>query len=263
MSKLQVKVLLLDIETAPMEVFCWGLFDQTIPLNMIKHRTSMLAWGAKWLGQKEIFYHDQSKRQNVRDDKQLVKKLWRLVRQADIVVCHNIQFDKKKSNARMVSNGMKPIRPYREVCTLKIARKHFKFDSNKLADLAVVLGLKLRKYSGKFAGNELFVQCLKGNKAAWKEMKIYNPRDVLVLEQIFLKLIPWDNTINFNTYQEDNENRCSCGSFVVQKEGTLSKPATKHTNAGKYQQYSCKTCGKWWRGATNLLSKIKRRDMLR
>jgi len=262
MSKQQVKILFLDVEMAPMKGYFWGLFDQTIPLNMVKERSSMLAWGAKWLGSKEIIYHDQSKKpkNKIRNDKSLLKKLWRLIYQADIVVSHNIAFDKKKSNGRMLVNEIKPVRPYQEICTLKIARKHFKLDSNKLADLGIVLGCKVEKYEhSKFAGNSLFVECAEGNPAAWKEMQIYNPDDVLLLEEIYTRLIPWDNTINFNPHYDDNENRCSCGSFVVKKEGTK----TKRTKAGKYQQYSCKTCGKWWTGTTNLLSKIKRRDMLK
>lgn len=259
MKKKPIKLLFLDIETAPMKGYFWGQFDQNIPSEMVKERTSMLAWGAKWLGSKEVIYHDQSKAKNTRNDKGLVTKLWKLLKQADIVVCHNITFDKKKSQARMAINQIKPAKPYREICTLKIARKHFKFDSNKLADLAVMLGCKLRKYKhSKFAGNTLFTECLEGNQEAWKEMRKYNPMDVLVLEEVFTKLIPWDNTINFNLFHEDNENRCSCGSFVVRKEGFYSYKKTT-----KYQQYSCQTCGKWWHGSVNLISTVKRRDMLK
>ena len=121
-----------------------------------------------------------------------------------------------------------------------------------------VLGLKNTKLvQRKFAGHELWKECLKGNKEAWKEMRQYNPQDIVVTEELYEMLLVNDNSINFNVYEDNSENKCSCGSFVVNKKGF------RYTNAGKYQSYVCKGCGKKWQGKTNLLTKIKRRDMLK
>jgi len=69
------KVLILDIETAPIEAFTWGLWDQNVGLNQIKADWTVLSWAAKWLGTpaKAVMYMDQSGAKNVRDDKKILK----------------------------------------------------------------------------------------------------------------------------------------------------------------------------------------------
>ena len=42
------KILLLDIETAPMEVFSWRLWKQTVLPHQIIKDWSILSWAAKW-----------------------------------------------------------------------------------------------------------------------------------------------------------------------------------------------------------------------
>src|ERR1019366_3081154 len=75
-------------------------------------------------------------------DKALVKELWRMMNDADIIIAHNGDgFDIKKSNARFIIHGLLPPATYKTIDTLKIARRHFKFGSNKLNDLGVTLGL--------------------------------------------------------------------------------------------------------------------------
>jgi len=48
-----MKILMLDIETTPMQVYTWGLWDQNIGINQIIKPTEMLCFGAKWQGKKE------------------------------------------------------------------------------------------------------------------------------------------------------------------------------------------------------------------
>jgi hypothetical protein len=250
------KILFLDIETLPMEVYTWGLFDQNIPLEMVKVHTTMFSWAAKWAGKAKIYYQDVTKEKNIRNDKKITENLKKLIDQSDIVIGHNLDsFDKKKTNYRIIVNNLKPT-DYRVIDTLKIARKHFKFDSNKLAHIAEILDVKFKKLKHKeFPGNKLWVECMAGNKKAWAEMKRYNFEDVLVFEEFYKKLIPWDKSLNFNTYNDNNENKCSCGSFVLKKWGY------RRTNAGKYQRYMCDTCGKYHYGKHNLLTSLKRSDM--
>jgi hypothetical protein len=261
MQKNKIKILFLDIETFPMECYHWRMFDPVTSLKMIKQHTSMASWAAKWAGKAKIYYQDVKNQKNLRDDSKICKGLQDKINEADIIVGHNIhRFDKKKSNYRFLVNGLKPTRPNAIVDTWVIIKKHFGFDSSKLEHVAKILNLKYQKVKHeKFAGEELWTECLNRNPAAWKEMKHYNKYDVLVLEEAYKKLIPWDNAINFNVYNPNNENRCQCGSFVVVKEGQK----TFKTKVGSYQQYSCKTCGHWWTGRTNLLTALKRSGMLK
>jgi hypothetical protein len=52
------RVLTLDIETAPLESYTWGIWDQNIGLNQIKSEWTILSFSAKWLGEKKVIYGD-------------------------------------------------------------------------------------------------------------------------------------------------------------------------------------------------------------
>lgn len=255
------RILILDIETSPLVTYTWGTFDQNIALNQIKSDWHLLSFAAKWLDDppNKIMYADQSKVKDVQNDKELLKKLWVLLDQCDIVLGQNVKrFDVKKINARFLMHGMTPPSSYRIIDTLTIAKKNFALTSNKLEFLSK-LNKKYQKLShAKFAGFKLWSECLNGNKEAWKEMKKYNCYDVLATEEIYKRLAPWDNTINFDVYNTDDLNHtCSCGSQEFKLNGLA------YTSTGQYQRYVCKKCGKESRGKTNLLSKEKKQSLRR
>lgn len=235
------KILLIDIETAPLVSYSWGLFDQNIALNQIKQDWNIISFGAKWLNLKDpkVIYHDQRKAKNIENDKPLLEKLWKLMDEADIIVSQNgRRFDTKKINARLVFHGFKPPSSYRQIDTLQLAKKHFGFTSNKLEYMADKLNVKYKKLKhDKFAGFELWKECLKGNQKAWKEMEKYNKYDVLSLEELYSKLIPWDNSVAFSIYNIDSHTVCTCGSTEFNKNGFF------YSSTGRYQRYSCKKCG--------------------
>jgi hypothetical protein len=253
-----VKILVLDIETSPILAYVWGLFDQHIPLEMIVEDWSVLSWAAKWVGSNEIIYEDVSKQKNIKDDKRILQKIRDLLDEADIILTQNgKRFDKKKLYARFILNGIQPPSSFRHIDTLEIAKKHFGFTSNKLQYMTENLCTKFVK-SGhkKFPGNQLWIECLKGNPEAWAEMKEYNPMDILSLEELYLEhLRKWDKTINFNVYTDDEYDICSCGSKDFRKAGFF------YSNLGKYQKYICKSCGAESADRENLLSKEKRKSL--
>src|ERR1700733_915350 len=130
------KILTLDIETAPLEAYTWGLWDVTVGLEQIKTGWSILSYAAKWIGKPKVTFKHTGGRgaAKVRDDKVLMQPLWDLLDRADIVVAQNGQrFDVKKINSRLIEQGFGPYSPIRIVDTLLTAKKHFAFTSNKLA----------------------------------------------------------------------------------------------------------------------------------
>src|SRR5271154_973437 len=177
------RVLLFDIETAPMLGYVWSLWENNIALNQLYKDWSVLSWSAKWLEDPpdKIMYADQRSAKNVEDDKNILKQIWKLLDKADIVIAQNGRaFDHKKLNARFVLNGMKPPSTYKIIDTLLIAKKHFAFTSNKLEYMSDKLCTKYKKLKHKeFPGFEMWLECLAGNKKAWKEMELYNKHDVL------------------------------------------------------------------------------------
>lgn len=259
MKNKKPRVLLLDIETAPILGYAWGLHDQNIGLNQIKQDWFVISWAAKWLDQRRVLYKDQRYSKDKSNDKALVKAIWELIDEADILITQNgKRFDIKKLNARFVKHGLKPPSSFRHIDTLQLAKKHFAFTSNKLEYMSDQLCSKHKKRKvRKFIGFELWKECLSGNMEAWKEMEKYNKKDVLSLEELYKKLIPWDNTINVNVYTDEETISCMCGSSGYKKNGY------NYTQNGKYQRYRCMQCGAEFHGAKNLFSLEKKKSFLK
>jgi hypothetical protein len=255
------KVLLIDIETAPLLGFVWGLWDNNVALNQVKSDWHVLSWSAKWLGDppSKIMYRDQRSAKNIENDKDILEGIWTLLDEADIVIGQNSkQFDVKKLNARFIINGMQPPSSFKQIDTMLLAKKFFNFTSNKLEYMTDKLCTKYKKLKVReFPGFEMWSECLKGNLKAWKCMEKYNKYDVLSLEELYGKLIAWDSSINFNLYSDSLEMVCSCGSKSFRNKGFT------YTATGKYTRHRCNKCGAETRGATNLFDKEKRKSLRR
>lgn len=253
------KVLILDIETAPILASVWGIWDQNVPLNMIKSDWHLLSWAAKWLGDppSKIMYQDQRGAKNVEDDSNILKGIWRLVNEADVIIWQNgDRFDGKKLNSRFILNGMKPPSSYKTVDTLKLAKSNFAFTSNKLEYMSEKLCTKYKKLKiRKFRGFDLWKECLAGNLSAWKEMEEYNKYDVLATEELYTELAPWAKGLNFNAYTDEETRRCTCGGSKLAKNGFT------YSSLGKYQRYQCVKCGAEFKDRANLLTKVKRQSI--
>lgn len=254
------RVLIYDIETAPILGHVWGLWDNNVSLNQIESDWHILSWSAKWLGDAEdqVMYIDQRNAKNIEDDSDILQLIWNLLDEADIVITQNGKhFDQKKLNARFVIHGFQPPSSYKHIDTKQIASRHFGFTSNKLEYMTDKLCTKYKKLKHtKFPGFELWKECLAGNVEAWDEMKQYNMHDVLALEELYTKLIPWDSSIDFNLYTESEDIACKCGSTEFSKNGFY------YTSVSKFQKHKCKECGAETRDRVNLFTKEKR-DSLR
>jgi uncharacterized protein YprB with RNaseH-like and TPR domain len=142
--KTQSKIAFIDIETAPSLGWVWGKWEQNV--IDFKRDWYMLSYAVKWVGSKKVetrgLIDYPSYKKDMENDKQLVEDLWNVFNEADILIGHNGDaFDIRKANSRFLTHGLMPPAPYKTVDTLKIARRAFKFDSNKLDDLGRYLGL--------------------------------------------------------------------------------------------------------------------------
>lgn len=259
--KNKVKILVFDLETAPITSYTWGLREQNIALNQIKSDWYILSWAAKWYGSpaSEVMYMDNSKAKNIEDDKQLVIGMSKLLNEADIIITQNgDEFDVKKLNARAVINRLPPIKPCKSTDILKESRKVFKFTSHKLEYMTSKLNDKYKKLKHEeYPGFELWTAILGGDKHAWAVMKKYCIHDVLSTEEAYTKIQGWIKTQNLSCYDDDAVMRCKCGSNKLMKRGYA------HTESGKHQIYNCLTCGKWVRSSVNVLTKEKKQNLLK
>jgi len=254
------KVLFFDIESSPILGNVWSLWQQNVGLNQIARDWYVLSWAAKWQHEDKVMYQDKSKSWDTEDDSELLEGIWKLLDEADIVIGQNSKrFDEKKLNARFVMNGMKPPSTYRSVDTLEIAKRHFGFTSNKLEYMSDKLCKRYKKLKhGKFAGFELWKECLRGNPEAWNEMEEYNIHDVLALEELYDVLKPWYRSHpNMNLYTNTEDVTCVCGANDWEHNGY------HYTNLSKFDRFRCNQCGATNRGKTNLLTPEKRETLLR
>lgn len=240
------KILLLDIETAPGLGYAWAKYDT----NIIKYLRPwyMLSFAWQWLEDKDVTVHALSDYDGYGDDKHndyaLINQLWTALDAADIVVAHNgDSFDIKKSNSRFLVHGLGQPAPFKTVDTLKVVRKHFKFDGNSLTDICAYLGI-----GGKVPhpGFSLWEGCMAGDPESWGIMKEYNSQDVRLLKEVYLKLRPWCNHPDVSLYGGRTESdipACpACGSHHSHRRGESV------ARSRKYQRYQCQDCGKWHNG---------------
>jgi hypothetical protein len=253
------RILTLDIETSPIQSHHWRLWKENIGLNQIMVEWTVLSFCAKWLGEKDVTYEDVSGQDDVRDDSELLAKLWILLDEADFVVAQNgKRFDLKKIRARMVMHGMPPFSPVVVIDTMLIAKDVFGFTSNKLEWMSTHLSKVKKRKHKKFPGFDLWTECLKGNPAAWTEMRLYNIDDVRSTEQVYLALRPWSiGHPNVAAFWPDEEMRCpKCGGDHLTHRGY------QYTQTGQYRRYVCNDCGGWSRSRYTLNSLSKRKALL-
>lgn len=238
------KILLYDIETSPNFGAYFQLYREGNIVWTSKH-WYILSFAYKWLNEKKVYVkalpdYDLYKI-DPENDFELVKDLRELFSSADIVVAHNgVAFDTKKTYARFIHHKLPPPEPVKEIDTKLIAKKHFKFDSNKLDDLGDYLGVGRKLQTGGFV---LWRDCLKGDLKAWDKMKKYNKGDVELLEKIYLCFRPYIvNHHNIGLINGDLEACPKCGSKDIIRRGY------GFTAVSKYQRYYCHSCKAWSRG---------------
>ena len=240
---MQMKILFLDIETFPNIAYVWGKYQQDV--IKFKQQTCIATFVAKWAHKKAVISRALPDYPGYRpgsyNDEKLVRELWQLFDEADVVVSHNGRaFDTKVSQGRFLVYGMRPPSPYQQVDTKLAVKKVSRFNSNKLDDLGELLniGKKIRTDFSLWSG------CIDGEKKAWHKMVKYNRQDVRLLEKLYIRLRPW---ISNHPNQSINRNEVcpKCGSLHIQWAGTL------RTCTRLYRRFKCVDCGGWGRSTKN------------
>lgn len=261
-NKALPRILMFDLETAPIQAYVWGLYQELRTTKMVEKDWYVLSWAAKWYGEDEVFakclpdYNNFKK--DMEDDAALMGDLWDLMDQADFVVAHNAKkFDVRKMNARFILNGMAPPSPFKTIDTLYEARRSFMFTSNRLGDLCDFLGVKHMKADP--GGFETWRGCMRGDPECWERMLEYNKDDVLALEDIYVRLLPYmKQHPSMAPFAGMDHSVCpKCGSDKMKANGKFVC-----TGVSKFPVYRCGSCGSYARGRTNVLPKENRKALL-
>ena len=252
------KVLILDIETAPIRGYMWGIWNQNIQPDNITSDWFCLTWAAKWLFEDKVYSAKLTSKEAIaEDDSRIILGIWKLVNEADIVIAHNGQkFDMPKLNSRFIINKLHPPLPYQQIDTLLHIRRQFGFTSNKLDYVNKLLNLPRKKEN---SGMPLWIGCCNGDTKCLKEMLDYNIEDVRILEETYLRIRAWIKPHpNMGLFiLDETESRCpSCGSNDLSSEGKEYK-----TTANSYEQFRCNNCGSVGRKRLGNLTIKQRRHL--
>lgn len=253
------KILVFDIETSPLKAFVFqkSVWKANVGADQVISEWFMLCWGAKWLFDEDIISDRLSgKEARNEDDSRIVKSLYDLLNEADIVVAHNgDSFDVPNMNTRFVVNDLPPTRPFQTIDTKLVAKKQFGFTHNSLNGLGKVFGFD-PKMDTDF---ELWKQCVDGNEDALKYMSTYNMGDVDLLEKIYLKLRPWIKSHpNVGLYTLSDGASCSnCGGTNL----TWIDGQYYYTQTSRFPIFVCK-CGAYGRSRKSDLTKEDKTNLV-
>ena len=242
------KILFVDIETAPSLGWVWAKWETNV--IDFKRDWYVLSFAWKWAHETKTnvvgLIDFPSYKKDIENDEKLIDALWALLDEADIVVAHNgDRFDLPKANTRFISHKLPPPSPYKTVDTLKIARRAFKFDSNKLDDLGRYLGVG-RKLPN--TGFHLWKGCMAGDAKSWALMKRYNVQDIKLLEKVYFLMRAWAPT---HPNVNKGGHACpKCGSTNVQKRGF------SYTQLRQKQRFQCLGCRGWFEGSAKVAEKF-------
>jgi len=230
-----VRILTIDIETAPHTVYAFGLFKQNISLSQIKEPGRVLCFVAKWLGEDKIIfkseYHDSQE--------EMVQAAWDLLNEADVVIHYNgNNFDIPWLNGQFYLNKLGPTSPFKNIDLLHIVRK-FRFASSKLDWALQVSGLGNKV---KHAGFEMWADIMGDDEerkaAAWKEMRKYNIGDVTKTEDLYINVRPWIHNHPHTGFVADKDtllcNKCNSAN--------LTQTGTWRAVVNEYALFRCE-CG--------------------
>lgn len=250
------KILVFDLETSAAVSYAFGRHKVFLnSSNVVREGGRILTAAWSWLGSGVVESFSDIEQIKNNEDSNAVALLWELFNQADAVIAHNgLAFDVKMLKTRAVANGFSDLPSVKVIDTLQMARKNFRFPSNRLDELGAYLNLGRKNDTG---GIELWIKVQQGDEQALKDMIAYNKQDVILLEKVYMKLRGFGHkgtTFNAALYYDDGEEHCAvCGSSDVELTGRKA-----HTAVSVFEEVRCNSCGSVHRKRKAINSKEQR-----
>lgn len=228
------KILVIDIETRPLVVYSWGLWNQNHGIHQIIDEGGTMCFAAKWYGEHKRHMIFRSEHEH--GHAEMVAEAHRLFDEAHAIVTYNgDRFDLPELHRQMAVAGYGPPSPSKSVDLFKVA-KQFRFPSRKLDWISRELGIGQKV---EHEGWKLWERCMDGDPAAHKKMERYCRGDVLLTETALSRLLPWVKSMpNINLLRSDRVSGCDrCGSTDLDDHGF------HYTATRAYKRFKCQNCG--------------------
>lgn len=218
-----IKRLFFDIETSYNVVKSWRIgYNLNINPEDIIHERAIICMSYKWEGEDKVHtvYWDENQ-----DDRRVVETFVKIAQEADEMVGHNIdKYDTPFLLTRAIKHGILALPKYNTYDTLKKAKYHFNFNSNKLNYIGQFLGLgEKEKHEGMKMWDDII---LRNDKQALKDMISYCERDVILTEDVYnkLRLYTTKNAHVGSLLSGDKTSCPNCGSHRVSLLKTVVTP---------------------------------------
>lgn len=245
-SHLKKKRLFFDIEVSPnIGIFWTAGFKQTISYESILKERAIICICYKWEGEKRVYSLTWDKKQC---DKKLLNEFVKVADQSDEMIGHNgDRFDLTWIRTRAAFHRI-PVTPFlKTIDTLKIARRLFRFNSNRLDYLGQFLeiGCKITTHYS------LWKEVINKDQAALRKMVKYCNNDVRLLEQVFQRLAHYDKPkTHFGIINGRGKSSCpNCGGVNT----IINRHRVSATGEKKYVM-QCKDCYKFYTVSKNALA---------
>lgn len=234
-----MKILNIDIETRPATAYIWDLKTRYVPPGNIIEPKRMLCFAAKWVGQPRVYFfsswHDGQAK--------MTRRVHELLDEADAALHYNgKRFDIPVINTEIKLAGLWPPSPFKQIDLYRVMTSQFAFLSYKLDEVSKALGTS-RKVEHE--GMQLWIKVLAGDPDARKRMRIYNIGDIFANEDLYNDVLPWIQQ-HPSVALHDGGLCPQCGSTNVERRGFA------YTQAGVFQRFVCRACGKWSREASRI-----------
>ena len=181
------RVLFFDLETSAALAYVFSRHKVFLNQDAIHTEGGkILVAGYRFLGEDKtkVLYNKSEIRQG--GDYLICAQMWEVFNNSDVVVAHNCKnFDLKMLETRCMANGLPPLPKVQIIDTLEMAKKNFRFPSNKLDSLAAYLDIGRKISTG---GIELWTKVQQGDEQAPADMVEYCEQDVDLLVEVFLAL---------------------------------------------------------------------------
>ncbi len=239
----EYRLLYYDIETAPTLAWVWKLWKTNV--IEVEQNWYLLSCSWKWAGDKNTSFisimDDPDFHPDTDNDRVVAEKLHQLFVEADAIVAHHgDRFDLPKLQSKFLKHDLGPVPKMTQIDTRKQAARVFGApgQSMSLKALAEYLGFGTKI---THQGFELWRDCMKGDPKAWTTMEKYNRHDVVLLERLYERLLPFIDTPNKGFWDKGVTVCPSCGSL------DLSKRGVRRTAVSEFVRFSCGNCGAWSR----------------
>lgn len=230
------------VESKPRILF----FDiETAGVNALKSDLGFcIMVGYKWAGEKDAKIVTIARKDlKAFNDGPLLTKFSAIYNKADITVAHfGSVFDRRFIQGRLLINNLPAIPFTRMRDTCMIARSVANYSSNRLKHLCKILDLSHQKLENNWP--TAWFKAMQGDMSHIAALAKYCKGDVLALEALYYKLLPFDNA-HPRIYFPGESGAAVCGHCGSDR---LHHRGVAYIGGGKFPRFQCTACGKWGRG---------------